>query len=124
MPDTVLKTALIGCGGRGRGHIEAMKTFDDLQFVAVCDPVEELRDRVADENAVPRRYEDIKDMLAKEELDLAVVATPAHLNGQCALPVIEAGVHTLLEKPPGLSGAETEQLRDAANASGAKVLVG
>ncbi|MDE0713836.1 MAG: Gfo/Idh/MocA family oxidoreductase, partial [Gammaproteobacteria bacterium] len=101
-----------------------MKSFDDLQFVAVCDPVKELRDRVAEENAVPYRYDDIGDMLAKEELDLAVIATPAHLNGQCALPVIQAGVHTLLEKPPGLSGAETEGLRDAANASGAKVLVG
>lgn len=124
MPEAVLKTALIGCGGRGRGHIETMKTFDDLRFVAICDPVKDLRDRVADENDVPQRYEDIEDMLAKEELDLAVVATPAHLNGQCALPVIQAGVHTLLEKPPGLSGAETEGLRDAANASGAKVLVG
>lgn len=124
MPETVLKTALIGCGGRGRGHIEAMKTFDDLEFVAVCDPVEELRDRVAAENAVPRRYEDIEDMLSKEELDLAVVATPAHLNGKCALPVIQAGVHTLIEKPPGISGAETEGLRDAAKASGARVLVG
>lgn len=124
MPETVLKTALVGCGGRGRGHIEAMKTFDDLRFVAVCDPVEELRDRVAAENAVPRRYADVGDMLANEELDLAVIATPAHLNGRCALPVIQAGVHTLLEKPPGLSGAETAGLRDAANASGAKVLVG
>ena len=124
MPETVLNAALIGCGGRGRGHIEAMKPFDDLRFVAVCDPVAELRDRVAAENEVPRRYDDIEFMLSKEELDLAFIATPAHLNGQCALPVIQAGVHTLLEKPPGLSGAETEGLRDAANASGAKVLVG
>ncbi len=124
MPETVLNAALIGCGGRGRGHIEAMKTFDDLRFVAVCDPVEELRDRVAAENAVPHQYGDIEDMLSKEDLDLAVVATPAHLNGKCALPVIQAGVHTLIEKPPGLSGAEAEELRDAAKASGAKVLVG
>lgn len=124
MPDTVLKTALIGCGGRGRGHIETLKAFDDLQFVAVCDPVKELRDRVAAENAVPRRYETINDMLSNEDLDLTVVATPAHLNGKCALPVIQAGVHTLIEKPPGLSGAEAEALRDAANASGARVLVG
>ncbi len=124
MPETVLNAALIGCGGRGRGHIEAMKTFDDLRFVAVCDPVEELRDRVAAENAVPHQYGDIEDMLSKEDLDLTVVATPAHLNGKCALPVIQTGVHTLIEKPPGLSGAEAEGLRDAAKASGAKVLVG
>ncbi len=124
MPETVLKAALIGCGGRGRGHLETLNAFDDVQFVAVCDPVVELRDRIADEHAVPGRYDDIEEMLSNEELDLAVVATPAHLNGACALPVIQAGVHTLLEKPPGLSGAETEGLRDAANASGAKVLVG
>lgn len=124
MPESVLKAALIGCGGRGRGHIETLNTFGDLDFVAVCDPVEELRGRVAAENAVPRQYEDIDEMLSKEDLGLAVVATPAHLNGKCALPVIQAGVHTLIEKPPGLSGAEAEALRDAAKASGAKVLVG
>ena len=52
MSETILNAALIGCGGRGRGHLETMKAFDDLRFVAVCDPVEELRDRVAAENNV------------------------------------------------------------------------
>ncbi len=119
-----LKAALIGCGARGRGHLETIKTFDDVRFVAVCDPVKETGERVANEHGIPNWYGDIEDLLTKESLDLAVIATPAHLNGQSALPVIQAGVHTLLEKPPGLSGAETAGLRDAAAASGAKVLVG
>lgn len=120
----LLKAALIGCGARGKGHLETLKQFDDVNVVAVCDPFEKARDSIAKDYDIPYKYAMIDEMLSKHELDLVVVATPAHLNGACALPVIEAGINTLLEKPPGLSGSETARLRDAANNSGAKVLVG
>ena len=62
-------------------------------------------------------------MLDAETLDAAVVATPPHLNAVAALPCLRRGVSTMLEKPPGLSTAETEELRDAAAASGALGMV-
>ena len=62
-------------------------------------------------------------MLDAETLDAAVVSTPPHLNAVAALPCLRRGVSTMLEKPPGLSTAETEELRDAAAASGALGMV-
>ncbi|MYA69680.1 Gfo/Idh/MocA family oxidoreductase [Candidatus Poribacteria bacterium] len=119
-----LRVAVIGCGGRGRGHMKILSQFDDTDLVAVCDPVEAARNNAADALNVPNRYESIDELLDSESLDAIFVATPAHLNGEAALPCFERGVHTLLEKPPGMSVAETVALRTAAERTGAKGMVG
>lgn len=119
-----LRIAVVGCGGRGRGHMRILKTFEDVELVAVCDPVEAARDAAGDEFSVVQRYASVQELLGTESLDAVFVATPAHLNGQAALPCLEHGVNTLLEKPPGMSVVETVDLRDAAARTGAKGMVG
>lgn len=119
-----LRVAVIGCGGRGRGHMKILSEFDDTDLVAVCDPVETARDTAADLFNVSAKHESIEALLDNESLDAIFVATPAHLNGEAALPCFERGVHTLLEKPPGMSVAETVALRTAAERTGAKGMVG
>ncbi len=119
-----LRVAVIGCGGRGRGHMKILSEFDDTTLVAVCDPVEAARNNAADTFNVSNRYESIDELLDSETLDAIFVATPAHLNGEAALPCFERGVHTLLEKPPGMSVSETVALRTAAERTGAKGMVG
>ena len=119
-----LQVAVIGCGGRGRGHMKILSEFDDTDLVAVCDPVEGARNNAADMFNVSNRYESIEALLDGETLDAIFVATPAHLNGEAALPCFERGVHTLLEKPPGMSVTETAALRSAAEQTGAKGMVG
>ena len=83
-----LRVAVIGCGGRGRGHIKILSQFDDTDLVAVCDPVEAARNDAADQFNISNRYESIEALLDTETLDAIFVATPAHLNGQAALPVL------------------------------------
>ena len=119
-----LSVAVIGCGSRGRGHIKILSQFDDTSLVAVCDPIEAARNDAADRFNISARYESIQELLDSETLDAIFVATPAHLNGEAALPCFERGVHTLLEKPPGMSVAETTALRDTAKQMGAKGMVG
>ncbi len=104
--------------------MEILSQFDDTSLVAVCDPIEAARNDAADRFNVSARYESIQELLDSETLDAIFVATPAHLNGEAALPCFERGVHTLLEKPPGMSVAETTALRDTAKQMGAKGMVG
>ena len=119
-----LQVALIGCGGRGLGHVRVLQEFDDVEMVAVCDPIEAARNAAGDEFNIAGRYASVDEMLDAESLDAVFVATPAHLNGEAALPCLERGVNTLMEKPPGMSVAETTALRDAAARTGAKSMVG
>ena len=119
-----IPVGLIGCGGRGRGHVRALHALVDIELVAVCDPVATNREQVGDEWDVERRYADVEAMLDAEELTAAIVATPAHLNAEAALPCLERGIDTLLEKPPGMSLDQTRALKEAAEASGARGMVG
>ncbi len=119
-----LRVAVIGCGSRGRGHTKILSEFGDTDLVAVCDPIEAARNNAADTFNIPNRYETIEALLDNETLDAIFVATPAHLNGEAALPCLKHGVSTLLEKPPGMSVSETIALRNAAAQSGAKGMVG
>lgn len=120
-----LRVAVVGCGERGRqAHLRHLSQFEDVELAAVCDPVPAARDAAGDAFGVARRYASADELLEAEVLDAVFVAPPAHLNASAALPCLERGVNTLLEKPPGLSLAETVALRDAAARTGAKAMVG
>ncbi len=119
-----LRVAVIGCGGRGRGHMKILSQFKDTDLVAICDPVEGARNNAGDTFNVSKRYKTIEALLDNETLDAIFVATPAHLNGEVAAPCLERGVNTLLEKPPGMNVTETTALRDTAKKTGAKAMVG
>ena len=118
-----LRAALIGAGPRGLNHLDAIAAFDDVYLAAVCDPSDEARNAAAAKYEPGAAYASVDEMLDAETLDAAVVSTPPHLNAVAALPCLRRGVSTMLEKPPGLSTAETEELRDAAAASGALGMV-
>jgi len=120
----MIRVAVIGCGGRGLGELQVLSGFDDVELVAVCDPVPEAREQAGDEFGIDARYESIERMLDAGGIDAAFVTTPAHLNAPSALPCLEAGIDTLLEKPPGMHVEETIQLREAAARTGAKTMVG
>ena len=83
-----LRVAVIGCGGRGRGHMKILSEFDDTALVAVCDPVEASRNNAGEMFNVSACYESIEALLDSETLDAIFVATPAHLNGEAALSVL------------------------------------
>lgn len=121
---SVLRVALVGAGGKGRQHLGNVRNLEGVEIAAICDPVEKLREAVAEEFGAPGRYASIEDMLGSENLDAAFVATPAHINAIAALPCLQAGVNTFLEKPPGLSLEETRGLHEAAARSGAQGMVG
>ena len=60
-----IPVGLIGCGGRGRGHVRALHELEGVELVAVCDPVAENREQVGDEYSVERRYADVEAMLER-----------------------------------------------------------
>lgn len=119
-----VRVALIGCGARGRGHLRALQEFADIEVVALCDPDSSTLNEVGARAGIGRLYDDPIRLLAETEPQAAVVATPAHVNAEAALVCLERGVHTLMEKPPGLGVAETRRLSAAARQSGARAMVG
>ena len=119
-----IRLGVIGAGGKGRQHMQFLGEFPEVEFAAICDPSKEQRDITAREFKVGSRFDSMEEMLGSVELDAVTVATPPQLNAPAAKACLERGIHTLLEKPPGLTVAETRDLRDTAARTGAKGMVG
>ena len=121
---STIRVGVIGAGGKARQHMSFMKEFEEVEFTALCDPLEDERQATGEEFQIGARFAAMDEMLESTELDAALVATPPELNAPAAKACLERGIHTLLEKPPGMTVGETRELRDTAAKTGAIGMVG
>jgi predicted dehydrogenase len=69
------------------------------------------------------RYEDLDDVLAREDVDAVYIALPNTLHAECAIRAARAGVHVLTEKPMATSEEDCRRMIEAAEGSGVKLMV-
>lgn len=73
---------------------------------------------------VPALYHDYREMLAKEALDIVVVATHPPLHPEMVVAAAEAGAKGIFcEKPMALSLGECDAMIEACRRSGTKLLI-
>lgn len=89
-----LRVGLIGLGVMGRHHARLVRETPGIELVAVADPG---GDRFDVAGGLP--VLDNVEQLIAVGLDAAVVAVPTSLHEDVAVPLAEAGVPTLIEKP-------------------------
>lgn len=93
---------IIGCGARGKGHAKAWDNRTDTQVAAVCDIREDRMTELAREyNAAA--YEDYRDAICHEGIDIVSVCTPTHLHPEVTCHAAENGKHIFCEKPLALT---------------------
>jgi len=66
-----------------------------------------------------RAYVDFREVLAREDIDAVVIATPDHWHVPIALAAIRAGKDVYVEKPLGISMEQNKVLRAAVHRFGA-----
>ncbi len=66
----------------------------------------------------PKRYRTYKELLAAEDIDAVIIATPDHWHGTMAIDAAKAGKHVYLEKPMSWTVPETYLLRDTIKQTG------
>ena len=93
---TRIKMAVVGCGHLGTIHARLLAAREDVELVAVVDPFAEARDRVAAAHGC-QALADPADLVGRVEA--VVIAAPTALHTQVALPLLEAGIDLLVEKP-------------------------
>ncbi len=118
---TRTRMAVIGCGHLGTIHARLLASRDDVEFVAVVDPLAESRDRVAAAHGCLALAEP-QDLIGR--VDAAVVAAPTGLHASVAIPLIEAGIDLLVEKPLAANAEDARAIMIAARRCGRTVSVG
>lgn len=115
--------ALIGCGGMGRQHLEALGRLGDFRVLALCDVSAEALRQVGEQYQVAARYQDYEQLLAEVKPDIAAVVTQTRGHLGPTLAALRQGVSVLCEKPIAIDLAEADQMVAAAAASGAKLAI-
>lgn len=121
-PATGPSVAVFGSGAWGMNHVRTWHSLGHLAVVCDSNP--------ARLEAVRDAYPDVKtssspeEVLARDDIDAVVVATPAVTHAQVALDAIAAGKHVLVEKPLATTIADAEQVLAAATTAGRKLMVG
>jgi predicted dehydrogenase len=118
-----LKAILIGAGQRGADSYApyALHHPDQIQFVAVAEPVPERRKRFAAQHHLSEQntYESWEPLLVQPRLaDAALICTQDQQHTAPTLAALNAGYDVLLEKPMATTLGECIQLVQAAEQTG------
>ena len=125
-PNSRINVASIGVGGQGSGLLGAFLGDAEVQHVAVCDVFKPNRDkaraRVDEKYAADKKsgaykgcdvYSDFREVLARDDIDAVVIATPDHWHALIAIAAAKAGKDIYCEKPLSLTVADGRAMVNA-----------
>ena len=120
--DAKLKVGQVGLGYWGRN---LARVFDDVaDLTRLCDASEVLQEEFARRYPTALVTGDFAELLAAEDVEAVVIATPVPTHYPLARAALEAGKHVFVEKPPAMRVGEMEELIGIAEAQGLVLMPG
>ncbi len=112
-----LRAGIIGSGFIGPVHIEALRRIG-VQVTAICGS--DRAKEVAAKWGIGQVFtgHDYKSLVSCPEVDVVHITSPNRHHLAQSLAALEAGKHVVCEKPLAMNSSETQQIVDAAIASG------
>ncbi|MDQ3742572.1 MAG: Gfo/Idh/MocA family oxidoreductase [Actinomycetota bacterium] len=123
-PSEPLRVAVVGLGYWGPNLLRVLFELPSVEVTHICDLDSE---RLA---SYARRYPSAKatmqylDVLADDEVDAVLIATPVFTHFDLAARALRAGKHTFVEKPLAPSLAEADELVDLARENDVALMCG
>jgi predicted dehydrogenase len=114
----------IGLGIQGMGNLRTFLGHPEVRVAAVCDVhATQLENGKAvvdkfyrNQDCAPHR--DFRELIARDDVDAILIATPDHWHPLMALEAARLGKHLYYEKPMGWSFRAAQAVRSAIHASG------
>jgi predicted dehydrogenase len=120
----MLRFAVVGAGHWGPNLINNFETSGRSRVVWVIDQDAARLSVVRERFAGVRTSQQVDDALADPEVDAVVIATPTKTHYELARRSLEAGKHTLVEKPLTTSVETSRTLCELAERVGRVLMVG
>ena len=112
---------IVGLGYWGSTLLRTFGAAAQARVAALCDGDEAQLARAAEKHPGAWRTPSFDALLARDDVDAIVVATPPSRHHAMALAALQAGKHVWVEKPLALTAADGRELVDAA-AAGDRIL--
>jgi len=120
-----IKVGFIGAGVFANAmHYPSLAELEDVELVAICDLDEERLSATAQKFQIRETFTDYKEMLSKVKLDAVYVVMGPKLIKPIALDCLSRGLHLFVEKPPGISLEEAEEMAEIASRNSCTTMVG
>lgn len=120
-PGRPVRVGVVGAGKMGSHHLRIYAGLKGVELAGVVDADRERAQQAAARHGC-RVFASAQEMAG--EIDAASIAVPSTLHADIAGPLLEQGVHCLVEKPLATTEADCEALIAAAESGGAVLLVG
>lgn len=117
-----VRLGLIGAGGIGSVHADAVQQCTGVELTAICDVDAGRATSLAAQHQVARSFTDYRKMLTAGMVDAVAVCTPNNTHRPITLAALEAGCDVLCEKPIAMNAQEAKRMVEAAKA-GKRILM-
>ena len=116
-----MRVAVIGVGHLGRHHARILAGVEGAELVAVVDINEQRAMDIAAQYGA-KASTDWRGLSG--HVDAVTIAAPTEVHASIAAPLLDQGVHVLIEKPMSVTTAEADRLLALAQARGVTLAVG
>ena len=131
---------IIGCGRISPKHVEGIiNNYREAELVAVSDLVTDKMKKTTaffseylsdnnlenelDINKEIKQYQDYKDLLADDEIDIVTIATESGYHPEIAIDALKSNKHVIVEKPMALSISDADKMIELAQEKSLKLSV-
>ena len=115
------KVAVIGLGNIATRHRRNLKSlFPGTELLVMSASGRIPEDAISDSDGIVASVE----ALIEANVELVIVASPAPFHAQHAIPLVEAGIPTLIEKPVTTTSEDADSIQKAIDEHGTPVAVG
>jgi len=121
---TPLRVGVVGLGYWGPNLVRNLHEVADAEVAWICDARAEALEKIARRYPAVAITQTFDTLLADDDLDAVVIATPAATHHKLASAALRAGKHVFVEKPLASSAADAIDLVETAEVNGLVLMPG
>lgn len=119
------KAAIVGCGSIGQAHMQGYQRLDNVDVIAVADPLEPARTMYMNDYDIPQGYATVAEMLETARPEIVSVCV-WHLLHDTVTAEVAAGPSVkgiICEKPMAIGMGRADAMVDVCEANGVKLVI-
>ena len=120
----MIRLALVGYGHWGSNYLRNLQLIDGVEVVAICDQDPRALEKVTKVFPHIKTTEDVSTILRDSKIEALIVTTPAATHYELTKKSLQAGKHTLVEKPLALRVEEARELVQLSQSARKILMVG
>jgi predicted dehydrogenase len=103
-----IKVGIIGSGFAANLHVKAYQRCANAEVIAAA-AIDNL-ENFCRQNKIPKGYDDYREMLKKEDIEMVSVCVPNYLHKEVVCDAANAGKHIVCEKPLATTLEDCDQM--------------